>query len=252
MTIVPFPTRRWNIKALLLCHIIVALMVSTWLWPVTRPAWEALDVWFFKLLNGTLRGHPTWQAFWALANHKLADWVEDFFVLGFFIAYVRKSPQKLRSVASLLFIILYIAAIIYYVNCILFRETLRIEHPSPTLVVDNCVRLSHEIDWLKIKDSSSRSFPAYHGTTAVLFAASYTILAGRRLGFYASLYATFLCLPRLIAGSHWLSDIIVGSGSLTLLFLSWAFCTPFSQKCIDLFERSFQWCRLNSKKIFIK
>jgi Kdo2-lipid A phosphotransferase len=94
---------------------------------------------------------------------------------------------------------------------------------------------------MSTKDDSSKSFPGDHGTTALLFAASFSYLAGWRLGLLASLYAAFLCMPRLITGAHWLSDVIVGSGTITILFLSWAFCTPLFVKFTDMCERFFIW-----------
>jgi membrane-associated phospholipid phosphatase len=239
----PTSSKTWKLKILLLCHILSAMLFASLFWPVTHVYWESIDVAFFKLVNSTLRERPYWQLFWALANHKLADWVEDLCVLCFFVAYVRQAHRNLRKrkVAELLFCVLYIGAIIYFINRMLFRENLDIPRLSPTLVVDDSVRLSEEISWMSIKDDSSKSFPGDHGTTALLFAASFSYLAGWRLGLLASLYAAFLCMPRLITGAHWLSDVIVGSGTITILCLSWAFCTPLFVKFTDGCERFFTW-----------
>jgi membrane-associated phospholipid phosphatase len=94
---------------------------------------------------------------------------------------------------------------------------------------------------MSIKDGSSKSFPGDHGTTALLFAASFTYLAGWRLGLLACFYAAFLCLPRLITGAHWLSDIVVGSGSITLFFMAWAIYTPLFKRVTELFSKGFAW-----------
>ncbi|MBS0619936.1 MAG: phosphatase PAP2 family protein [Verrucomicrobia bacterium] len=242
-TIVPFPTQRtWNLRVLLLCHILAAILLTTLFWPVTHGFWEMIDVAFFKWVNGSLANRPNWQLFWALANHKYADWLEDIVILCFFITYVRSATKGLqrRRIAELLFCVLYIAAIIFFVNRVLFRENLSIPRLSPTLVVEDSVRLSREIPWFSIKDDSSKSFPGDHGTTAILFAASFSCLAGWRLGILASLYAAFLCMPRLITGAHWFSDVVVGSGSIALLFLSWAFCSPLFTRCTDFFTRLFR------------
>ncbi len=238
------PEKHWKCKTLLFCHVLVAVLLTTLFLPSTKGFWEVIDIAFFKCVNGSLEGRPNWQIFWALANHKLADWVEDLCVLFFFVIYVKQAAKLMRprKIAELLFCVLYIAAIIYFVNRMLFRENLDIPRLSPTLVVDSSVRLSDHISWLRIKDDSSKSFPGDHGTTALLFAASFSYLAGWRLGILASLYAAFLCMPRLITGAHWFSDVIVGSGSITLLFLSWAFCTPLFQKSVGLLERFLKLC----------
>jgi membrane-associated phospholipid phosphatase len=232
----------WKLKPLLLCHLITALLIGTFLWPVTHVYWEQLDLFFFKHLNGSLRDNPNWQVFWALANHKWADWVEDVFILGFFAVYVRGLPKELRlkGICQMLFSVLCIAFVLYFVNRILFRENLIIYRDSPTLVVDTSVHLSDEISWLRIKDEASRSFPADHATTAILFATLFTYFAGWRLGLIACFYAAFLCLPRLITGAHWLTDILVGSGPITLLCLGWALCSPLPEWCTHHFEHFFR------------
>ena len=235
---------EWKLKRLLLLHILAALLFTSLFWSVTKPYWEIVDVAFFKMINSSLVGRPSWQLFWAMANHKLADWIEDLCVLLFFVAYVRQVKGQLRArrVFELLFLILYIAAIIYFVNQLFFRENFSISRLSPTLSVEGSIRLSQEIPWMKIKDVSSKSFPADHGTTALLFAAGFSYLAGWRLGILATLYAAFLCMPRLITGAHWLSDVLVGSGTITIIFLSWAFCTPlfarFVQGCMQLWVQT--------------
>lgn len=233
---------QWNVKQLLLFQALALILVWSLFTPYVKIFWDVIDVAFFKAINGTLRDNPTWQVFWACANHKLADWIEDLCVLCFFTAYVLKAAKemRLRRIAELLFLVLYIAAIIYFVNKTLFREYLEIPRMSPTLTVENSVHLSDEISWMSIKDDSAKSFPGDHGTTALLFAAGFTYFAGRKLGLYACLYAAFLCMPRLITGAHWFSDVIVGSGSITLFFLSCAFCTPLGEWCISRIERSFR------------
>ncbi len=240
---IPFVARAWKLKMLLLCHLIAALLLASLFWTVTKVYWEVIDVAFFKMVNSTLKGRPLWQHFWAFANHKLADWVEDFCFLCFFIAAVRKTHPglRVRKISELFFCVIVVSAIIYLFNSILFRQNLEITRLSPTRVVDGCIRLSDEIPWLSIKDDSSKSFPGDHGTTALLFAATFSYVAGWRLGLLACLYAAFLCMPRLITGAHWLSDIIVGSGSIALVGLSWAFCSPLFMRFTDKCEQVFTW-----------
>src|SRR5882672_1262924 len=91
------PTRAWKFKLLLLCHLIGAILFASLFWPVTQTYWEAMDIAFFKLINATLKNHPYWQLFWAFANHKLADWVEDLCALCFFVTYVRQAHRDLRK-----------------------------------------------------------------------------------------------------------------------------------------------------------
>jgi Kdo2-lipid A phosphotransferase len=231
--------KKWNFKALFICHIVMAILISTFLWPATRVYWDNLDAAWFKSINGSLNWGRNWQIFWALANHKGADWIEDIVILTFFTIHIKKAVKQLRprKAAELLFCIFYIALIIYFVNRMLFRKHLQIPRESPTLVFDSSIRLSELIPWLKIKDDSPKCFPGDHATTAILFAVSYLYYAGWRTGIFLALYAAFLCMPRMITGAHWLSDVIIGSGSIVLFFLSWALCTPFHSWFINQFER---------------
>ncbi len=247
----PHSRKKWKIKQLIFFNALIFIMLWSLFTPATKIFWDTIDIAFFKTINSTLKGNPNWQLFWAFANHKIADWVEDLLVLCFFFVYVRKARKgfRLRRVAELLFSVLYIAAIIYFVNKTLFREYLEIPRLSPTLTLENSVHLSDEIPWLSIKDDSAKSFPGDHGTTALLFASSFSYFAGRKLGILATLYAVFLCLPRLITGAHWFSDVIVGSGSITLFFLGWAFCTPMGEWCIAQLERFLKGLAALKKKI---
>lgn len=228
----------WKLKTLLLWHLPIAFLIGSFAWAPTREWWDSIDASFFHFWNGSLEGRPAWQTFWALANHRMADWVEDVCILAFFIAHLAKSHKELRrrKRAELLFCVFYLACVIYFVNRLLFRSYIHIPRDSPTLFFDSSILLSEKIDWLSIKDISIKSFPADHATTALLFAGSFSYFASWRMGMAAFLYAAFLCLPRLVTGAHWLSDVVVGSGCISIFFLSWAFCTPLHKKLTDLFE----------------
>jgi membrane-associated phospholipid phosphatase len=138
---------------------------------------------------------------------------------------------------------------LYGVNKVLFREHLKIPRASPSLVVTPCIRVSENIPWLKTKEKAGSSFPGDHATTVIFFAVSYTFFTGRRLGYYALAYAILRTLPRLIIGAHWFTDVFVGSGTIVLLFSSWALCTPFHfwvTSWIESFLKIFSYRRITS------
>ena len=207
--------------------------------PGLSSLWEILDTKTFQLLNRSFIGHPHWQLFWALANHWLADWFEDLCLLGFAIAAFIKAPklQKKRRVAEMLFIALLIAATVLICNRLICRDLLRLRRASPTAIFEDPVLLSESLPWLAIKEISSKSFPGDHATTALLFGFSYFRFVGRRLGIFALLYTLFLCLPRLMAGAHWLSDLIVGTGLIISFVWGLVFGSSFGEKCIAGLEK---------------
>ena len=218
-----------KLKALLYCHLAIFVLLGTFFWPPTRFYWNILDVATFKSLNHTLLDHPHWQLFWACLNHKLADFIEDFIFLAFCtFAVMKAAPQEqLKKTSQFLFCILFAIPVIYLADRIICRELIDMHRVSPSLVVTPCVRLSHEIPWIKIKDSTHSCFPGGHAVTLLFFITTYTFFAGKKLGKYAMSYAFVRLLPRLIVGAHWISDILVGSATVTLFSLSWALATPF-------------------------
>lgn len=239
---------HWKIRQLIAWQLFMVLLIASFIWAPTASLWNLLDVAFFQLINGSLKEGEYWQIFWACANHRMADWVEDVCILGFYLLLLRKTARHLRPKkrAEILFTILLIACTILFINRKLFSSYLKIPRISPTRAVEGSIQLSELVPWLHVKDGSSRSFPGDHGTTAILFAASYTVLAGWRLGILAIIYGAFLCLPRLFTGAHWLSDVIVGSGSIAIFVLSWAFCSPFAHHASSKLLRA--WQRLFPKK----
>jgi Kdo2-lipid A phosphotransferase len=243
-------SRKWRLDLLLLFHVLIALLFTSLFSPAISSIWKVFDIPFFETLNNTLRDRPNWQVFWALANHRLADWVEDVFILGFFTIYILRSPKerRLRCIAELIFTALIILVTILFINRGLFKDLLTIPRESPTRDFPFSIHLSEEISWLSIKDDSSRSFPADHATTAILFASLYWFFAGKRYGLFACLYAAFLCMPRLITGAHWLSDIVVGSGSIVLFILGWTLCTPLHNWVLDLIEKFLRLFQRKEKK----
>ncbi|HCJ84217.1 MAG: hypothetical protein A2Y28_03495 [Chlamydiae bacterium GWC2_50_10] len=246
--------KRWNLKALFLLHLLILFLFASLFFPPTKALWKILDTTLFHLLNSTLEGPLWWQTFWAAANHPWADWLEDLCILSFFAAYLfTGSPfVRPRRLAELLLCAAYSAAVIYFFNRLFIREQLHYYWPSPSAFFENAIHLNDKIPWISIKDSSLKSFPGDHATTALLFASFYGYLVRGRLALFAAAYAALLCLPRLITGAHWVSDILVGSASIVLFFLSWLFCSPLFHTLSNLLEKSFilllrlkrKWARL--------
>ncbi|MBS0627024.1 MAG: phosphatase PAP2 family protein [Verrucomicrobia bacterium] len=229
-----------NYKILLFIHILVSILISSLFYSISKGNPITLDKKCFQLLNSWIQNSSFWQTFWAMANHRMADWVTDACFLLFFYWIVKASPktEQIRKAAECLFFLLYSAIIILLTNELLFRGLLHIHRNSPTLVIDSFVNLSEKVTWLKVKFKSPKSFPGDHATLYLLFIASFLYLARKniKITVTAILYGIFLCLPRLIAGAHWVTDILVGSGSIVIIFFSWAFCTPLASICIQKIE----------------
>ncbi|NGX39402.1 MAG: Lipid A 1-diphosphate synthase [Chlamydiae bacterium] len=224
---------------LLFSQFIIALLLASLFLPFTASLWQKIDIGVFKALNLPLENSPVFRNFWALANHRMADWLEDLFFVALFLVAIfsRKKQDRKKLTAELIFAALLTALTIILFNRLLCRDLLKLRRASPSLVIDQAILLSDYLSSITFKIVSSKSFPGDHATTALLFTSCYAYFVRGKLGILALLYGVFLCLPRLAVGAHWFSDIIVGSGCIALFSLSWALFTPFASKCVKTIEK---------------
>jgi Kdo2-lipid A phosphotransferase len=217
-------------------HLLTFLLIFSWLFPLTRPLWDALDKGAFLWMNGWVKTNHTAQVFWAGSNHNFMDWVHDVFMLSFFAYAIWKAPKgrKRKKFAEFLFTALLICFTILSFNRGIFKKGVEIRRDSPSVVIEETVVLSDHVPWIKNKSRSHNSYPGDHATTATLFVALIFLLMGPQMGLLALAYGIYFSLPRLVAGSHWVTDIIMGSIPITLIVISWTFGTPLARTCIRL------------------
>ncbi|NGX59855.1 MAG: Lipid A 1-diphosphate synthase [Chlamydiae bacterium] len=226
-------TNPWRLKLLIFWNVLGIILFTSLFAPYSSALWGQIDASLFRFFNQPLKNSHHLRLFWAAANHSLADWFKDFCILGFYIAAIwkTKKEKRLHKSAQLLFCVLLTVATILLINRLVCRDYLRLRRTSPTLVLSDAVHLSDFLPWIQVKVASNKSFPGDHATQALMFACSYAYIVRGKLAAAALLYGVFLCLPRLIVGAHWPSDIIVGTGCIVIFSLSWAFCTPLAEKC---------------------
>lgn len=249
-----FPQSTWKIKSLLFFHLSLGLIILSWNIPVTRSIWDYVDQKSFFFLHKWIFTSTFWQNFWAIANHKRIDWLHDIFMGSFFFYYIQqgKVDMRVKRIAELLVSILCFSTVICLINKTLIPAYLCISRHSPSLMYEGAIRLSTKINWLYIKDHSRTCFPADHGTTAVLFVTTVFFLMGRRIGFLALLYGIIFCLPRLVVGAHYLSDILIGSAGIGLFALAWLYFTPAMFSLTKIVENIINRCnRIVNRKITV-
>ncbi len=239
----------WNIKVLLIPPTLALLLLLSWKIPLTASLWERCDQAIFSTLNPWIQTSKFWQHFWAFNTSRTMDWIHDVSVILFFFVPAWQPPEKKprRKTAELLFSLAALALIIALVNGTLFPEFLHCKRKSPTALDPTSFRLSSVIHWIKVKDLSYESFPGDHGTFILSFAFIAFHLIGRKAGYYAILYSVFFCLPRLITGAHWFTDIFLGSLSIATILTSLLFGTPCARVCIQRIDRFLsRFCRPSS------
>ena len=243
------PSLKWKPLPLIAGHLLV-LFIMLALFPSPNTSiFAPIDRALFRFFNGWIANGYLIQNFFAMANHRIADWVEDGVFLGFFTWIIAntKKEERVRKIAESLFVILGAALVIFLSKAILFQSLFSVRRDSPTLVMDAFTSLSEKVTWLKVKAGSRKSFPGDHGTTALLSIVSFFYVARsqKKVRIVALLYGIFLTLPRLTVGAHWFSDIYLGSASTVFLFSLWAFCTPFAERSVRVIEMIL---RLGKKK----
>ncbi len=203
------------------------LMLISLLVPAGNAAWRSLDEAVFLALNGTLAGGGDWAVFWAWANYRPVDLLSACMMLAFLaLPGLVFEPDEVRRALFGFFSILLLGLIV--------REVLdaSAEHygvvgPSPSLIFEPSYRLTELVPGLDTKDSSKESFPGDHASVLMAWA---MYLLNRRVGpgsLLACVLAALLVLPRLVAGAHALSDVLVGGVFVAFLAMSLGFCTPY-------------------------
>ena len=116
------------------------------------------------------------------------------------------------------------------------------QRESPSLAVDGAVRISELFPgWqglLQVKDASNRSFPGDHASVLMLWALFVSAFAAGARRWLAWGLAALFMLPRIVAGAHWLSDVLVGGTFLALTTVAWGLCTPYAALASGLADRA--------------
>jgi membrane-associated phospholipid phosphatase len=241
-----WPEFRFQPARLGLLLVIAAVMLASWLIPVTRSIWDAADLACFQLINSTLQpgvdGLGSWSAFWALMNVRLADLFPLVLMVCLFAINRAVFPADRFLDGLTTFVVLLFFMLLVRVGFDALVKVFDVNHPSPTLVFDDAVRLSLLYPEWPTKDEAGHSFPGDHASVMMVWA-GYCLYQVRNRWSVAVLGLTvFFSLPRLMSGAHWLSDVAVGGTSLALIVLAFALYTPLlnlpSQKCIALRR----WC----------
>jgi putative membrane protein len=232
---------KWRPLWLLASFLISALMYLSWAeWEVTRAWWDILDIAVFRSINDSLKENVAWTAFWAIANNRTFDVVGAILFLLLFIMYGRNgakgdSSTVLQRLSACLLMALAVLAVTQF-----DRGVLAFDRYSPTLVLDDVLRISEQVSWTITKDYSHNSFPGDHGTVSLCFMFFLMIFGGRRYASHAAIVCIICILPRMVSGAHWVSDILIGSMMLTLPTIGFIIGTPYFSKAAVLLAGVFQ------------
>ena len=97
--------------------------------------------------------------------------------------------------------------------------------------------LSSLVPEIEAKDASKWCFPGDHGFVLISLALYVSYLGARDTAKWTWLACFIFILPRLIAGAHWPSDVIVGSGTMALAAMAFLMGTPLHDSILRWAER---------------
>lgn len=217
----------FKLKPFFLLNLGSILLLLSWSLLASREYWDVLDLYVFSVMDDSIKAlGGWWHGFWALLSVRALDLLPLFLMLIVFWkeGAVFKRSERLSGLVgfvSLLVLMLFVREVLDW-----YIESAQLKRASPTALVEGAQRLSQLYPNLPLKDWSSDSFPGDHA--AVLF-----VWLGYCLFFVRNYWSVFVLvvsvvfiLPRLVAGAHWFSDVMVGGLSIALVTLSIGLYTP--------------------------
>jgi putative membrane protein len=216
-------SKTWHWKTLLLWTALSALLFASW-WPIaiTREFWDAVDLWVFHVLNATVTWEPM-AVFWALSGDRRFDYFSALVIFGIYLAYISRDDLA-RFRDGVAFGI--VTAAILLVILVLQREIISFSRLSPALALDSYHSIRAHVPWSLAKEGSDSSFPGDHATVAMIIAALWWVGFNWRFGLVGATLGVLFALPRMAAGAHWATDVVIGGGFVTLLAVGLVRGTP--------------------------
>lgn len=230
----------WNLLKLFSMHLLAVGLLASYVLPGGFSLWREIDGSIFFWLNGTLSQTGLWEAFWAWSNTRYCDAAVGLFIVLFLVYPVlglgkdRLQPVFFKWVTMIL-LLLGARTVFHYLS-----DWLELGGPGPSLVLSPVVMLSDLYPNVPLKDSSTDSFPGDHATVLLAWTGFVLFQSFRWSSILAALLPLTMILPRLVAGAHWLSDVVVGGLVVVLPILGWTFFSPVVERLSSAIARAVQ------------
>ena len=203
------------------------LLFLSWFLPAGHGIWQPIDEAVFFFFQQQLAASPAFALFVGVTNVRAFDAVAFLVMLGLFFHHYRRASRKGRRLMLAMGLTMLVA--VFFAKQ--FDIAMSFERPSPTIFFAQQgvpVLRVHELTGLPAKDGSAVSFPGDHTMMLMIFAGFMARYFGTRTRAAVLAVLVLFSLPRLMSGSHWLTDDVVGAGSNCLIVLSWMLLTPLS------------------------
>ena len=225
--------RTFPYKKILFLNIAGAILFFSYAWSGLDGPWARLDEKIFRFFNHLIAENPFLREVIAVSNLRMFDVIILLSMGAIYGWYFARGNAPYRRNLICIGLVMLLSAVVLKVGA---QKIMLFEHPSPTLYFEGVHRLS-ELSALSPKDAAGNSFPGDHGLMLLVFAGFAARYLGGTAFILALLVAVIFSLPRVAAGAHWSSDILVGSVGYSLLMLPWLLLTPLSDKLAGFFDR---------------
>ncbi|MCW5605265.1 MAG: phosphatase PAP2 family protein [Burkholderiales bacterium] len=227
----------WHLPLCIAGLVAAAALFVSWIAPVTRAWWNALDVAVFRAFNFTLAEPGWWQSFWAITNWRPFDLVAAAVIFFFTLAWLRADASVHAHVRLAHFLAFCVLLLLAKACEYLLSTYIGYRRESPTLVYEDAIRLSELVTWIRVKDRGSTVFPGDHAFVLFATIGFFRIRAGRRMGVIAALALMPFALPRVVIGAHWTTDVLIGGLAMALALLALGYATPFAARLAAAIDR---------------
>ncbi len=176
-----------------------------------------------------------WQGFWAFLNIRILDALPALLIMAvlFYSVWGLKRQLQIRG-CGLIATLALIVATVPFLNSAIVHGWLEYHRQSPSLALEDFVRLRDLVPGLSFKDQSNFSFPGDHAFILFCFMIFFTYFGKKRLVVISGLIACFFILPRIVSGAHWATDAVVGGLGPALIATSLMYATPLHQWIMKL------------------
>ncbi|MEQ4923977.1 phosphatase PAP2 family protein [Proteus hauseri] len=223
---------RKKTSLILIFNLCGLLIFCSWYFPAQHGFWLSLDSYIFYFFNQHILSDSFFATFVAYVNKRSFDLIILLAMGALYYNTFRKQNYTGKRHLIIVGLVMVISAVL--INQI--GQNIPIERPSPTLHFQDAHRVSI-VTGIPTKDASGDSFPGDHGLMLLIFCSFILRYLSFRSFLCALLITIVFSLPRVMAGAHWASDILVGSISLTLITTSWLLITPLSDTIIKGLEK---------------
>lgn len=189
----------------------------------------SIDVISFHIFNGHLQWTPLlYNAFFAALNHQAERSLNVFVILSSILVGMPIKQPILKHFSIILSLLIWYELFFQLIHYA--EKHILLHRASPSLLLNLHVNLAEFDAQNLVKVYADSCFPSGHAMILGYWHQMARKLFSEPWRKISMALSILMCLPRLIAGAHWLSDVIVGFALGSVAFFVIAKVIPSSEK----------------------